>query len=114
MAFISRIYCLNTPNMLRETPRLAIYAGFTPIQRKWRNDVANQIDCPLIQIETDVIVPVEEVSNKEEYAAATIRSKIHKKLDEYIVSQERAKKVLSTAVYIIILEHYMLPQMKWN
>jgi len=36
-------------------------------------------------VESDVIVPVEETSPKEEYAAATIRSKIHRKLNYFLV-----------------------------
>jgi len=52
--------------------------GYLKIQKKWRSDAATKMNCPLIQVETDVIVPVEETSPKEEYAAATIRSKIHK------------------------------------
>jgi deoxyribodipyrimidine photo-lyase len=59
--------------------------GYLGIQRKWREHVAKQIDCSFIQVESDVIVPVEETSPKEEYAAATIRSKIHKKLDHFLV-----------------------------
>jgi deoxyribodipyrimidine photo-lyase len=59
--------------------------GFLRIQRKWRDSAANRMDCPLIQIESDVIVPVEEASPKEEYAATTIRSKIQKKLRYFLV-----------------------------
>ena len=59
--------------------------GYLRIQRQWRNDVANKIDCPLIQVESDVIVPVEEASPKEEYAAATLRPKINKKLIYFLV-----------------------------
>ena len=59
--------------------------GYLRIQKEWRNKAAGLIDCPLIQVETDVIVPVEETSPKEEYAAATIRSKIHRKLRQFLV-----------------------------
>ena len=59
--------------------------GYLRIQRQWREVVANQIDCPLIQVESDVIIPVEEASPKEEYAAATIRPKIYKKLNHFLV-----------------------------
>ena len=58
--------------------------GYLRIQKEWRNYAASRMDCPLIQVESDVIVPVEETSPKEEYAAATIRSKIHKKLDRFL------------------------------
>ena len=59
--------------------------GYLRIQRAWRHDAANRMDCPLIQVESDVIVPVEEVSQKEEYAAATLRPKIHKKLNHFLI-----------------------------
>ena len=50
--------------------------GYLRIQRAWRDDASRKMECPLFQVETDVIVPVEETSPKEEYAAATIRSKL--------------------------------------
>jgi deoxyribodipyrimidine photo-lyase len=59
--------------------------GYLRIQRGWRDDASKKINCPLIQVETDVVVPVEETSIKEEYAAATIRSKIKRKLDAFLV-----------------------------
>ncbi len=59
--------------------------GYLKIQRYWRKIVSDRIDCPLIQVETDVVVPLEEVSSKEEYSAATIRLKIHKKLNQFLV-----------------------------
>ncbi len=59
--------------------------GYLKIQKEWRSDAATKMNCPLIQVETEVIVPVEETSPKEEYAAATIRSKIHIKLNHFLV-----------------------------
>lgn len=38
--------------------------GYLRIQRKWREYAAKNIECPLVQVEGDVIVPVEVVSNK--------------------------------------------------
>ena len=59
--------------------------GYLRIQRQWRRTVAERIDCPLVQIESDAVVPIEETSPKEEYAAATIRPKIHKNLSRFLV-----------------------------
>jgi deoxyribodipyrimidine photo-lyase len=59
--------------------------GYLKIQRAWRDDASKRMDCPLIQVESDVVVPVEEASPKEEYAAATIRPKISKKLNSFLV-----------------------------
>ena len=70
--------------------------GYLKIQKQWRNDAARQMDCPLIQVESDVIVPVEETSPKEEYAAATIRSKIHKNLNHFLVPLKQKDPVIDS------------------
>ncbi|MFC1563638.1 deoxyribodipyrimidine photo-lyase [candidate division KSB1 bacterium] len=59
--------------------------GYLRIQKQWRAYAAKKISCTLIQVESDVVVPVETTSKKEEYAARTIRPKIHKTLDDYLV-----------------------------
>ncbi|MGM0410558.1 MAG: deoxyribodipyrimidine photo-lyase [Bacillota bacterium] len=59
--------------------------------RNWRKEIAENIPSPLIQVESNLIVPVEEASNKEEYAAYTIRKKINKKLDYYLKDLQREK-----------------------
>lgn len=52
-------------------------------QKQWRKDLAqscNQTKTPLIQIESDAVVPVEVASNKPEFAARTLLPKIHRHL----------------------------------
>lgn len=68
--------------------------GYLRIERQWRSHVARRIDCPLIQVETNVIVPIEEVTLKEEFSARTIRPKIHRQLRTYLVPlrKRRIKK----------------------
>jgi deoxyribodipyrimidine photo-lyase len=70
--------------------------GYLKIQKQWRNYVADRIDCPLIQVESDVIVPVEETSPKEEYAAATIRPKIKKKLDAFLIPLKKHEPLIDS------------------
>ncbi len=62
--------------------------GYLQIERRWRERVAERLPCRLVQVESDVVVPVETVSDKEEYAAYTIRPRIHKHLDEFLVGLE--------------------------
>lgn len=59
--------------------------GYLKFQRNWRTHVAETANCPVIQVETDVIVPVEVASPKAEYTAGTFRPKISKKLDDYLM-----------------------------
>jgi deoxyribodipyrimidine photo-lyase len=57
--------------------------GYLKHQRKWRRKVAQKAACLLTQVESDVVVPIDVVSDKAEYAARTIRPKIKKHLDEF-------------------------------
>ncbi|MBN1272726.1 MAG: deoxyribodipyrimidine photo-lyase [Candidatus Aminicenantes bacterium] len=52
--------------------------GYTRIQDRWRREAAAGMGCLLTQVESDVVVPVEETSSKEEFAARSIRPKIKK------------------------------------
>jgi deoxyribodipyrimidine photo-lyase len=63
-------------------------SGFLRIQRQWRKSLAETLDIPLYEIESDVVVPVREASNKEEHAARTIRPKINRIRDAYLVLPE--------------------------
>lgn len=60
--------------------------GYLRHQRTWRQRVAAHAPCRVTQVETDVVVPVEAVSNKREYAARTLRPKLHKRLPEFLVA----------------------------
>ena len=58
--------------------------GYTRVQKEWRRRAAKEIKCAVYGVESDVAVPVETASPKEEYAAATIRKKILKHLPEFL------------------------------
>lgn len=58
--------------------------GYLRIQRRWRKRLAERAKCPVIQVESDVVVPIEEVSDKEEYAARTIRPRIKRLVADYL------------------------------
>ncbi len=63
---------------------IVVDRGYLNIQKKWRDNVSKNIKCPLIQVESDVVVPVEIVSNKEEYAAYTFRPKLNRFIESYL------------------------------
>lgn len=58
--------------------------GYTRHQKRWRDEVADSAKCQVIEVESDVVVPVEVASNKREFAARTIRPKIHKHLKHFL------------------------------
>jgi deoxyribodipyrimidine photo-lyase len=58
--------------------------GYLRHQKQWRRRVAREAPCRVTQVEGDVVVPVETVTDKAEYAARTIRPKIHEHLDRFL------------------------------
>jgi len=75
----------TVPRLARRATLVVTDRGYTRHQRAWRERVAERVECPVIQVETDAIVPVEVASPKEEYAAATLRPKIGRVLLRYMV-----------------------------
>ncbi|MEJ2658599.1 MAG: deoxyribodipyrimidine photo-lyase [Desulfobacterales bacterium] len=70
--------------------------GYLKHQRLWRGQVARKAVCRVVQVESDVIVPVKTVSLKAEYAARTIRPKIQKHLADYLLEPKPVKVRHST------------------
>lgn len=58
--------------------------SYTRHERMWRTQVARCIPCAMMMVETNVVVPVEYVSAKEEYSAATLRRKITPMIVEFV------------------------------
>lgn len=70
--------------------------GYTRFQKVWRENVSENIPCPLIQIESDSIVPVQTASPKEEYSAFTFRKKIQTHLKNFLIPLPTQKPELSS------------------
>lgn len=70
--------------------------GYLRHQRKWRNNVALNAGKRVVQVEGDVVVPVEAVSDKAEYAARTIRPKINRLREDYLDDPGSARPPRST------------------
>ncbi len=64
---------------------LVVDRGYLRVERAWRADLADNAACPVVQVETNVIVPVQTASQKEEYAARTLRPKINRLLSVFTV-----------------------------
>jgi deoxyribodipyrimidine photo-lyase len=75
--------------LLDQAALLVCDVGYTRHQRAWRTMLAQIAACRTVAIEGDVVVPVGTVSTKAEYAARTIRPKIHRHLDRFLVACPR-------------------------
>lgn len=70
--------------------------GYLKHQREWRKELGKNAQQKVVEVEADVIVPVEQVTNKREYAARTIRPKIHRVLADYLENLAPGKPAKST------------------
>jgi deoxyribodipyrimidine photo-lyase len=80
--------------LAKDAALLVMDRGYLKIQRRWRAGVARRVPCAAVEVESDVVIPVEAASNKEEYSAATMRPKIHRRLPDFLVplGKRRVKK----------------------
>jgi len=80
-------------DLAKDSCLIVVDKGYLKIIKQWLKFAAEHVECPLIQVEDNVVVPVEEVSGKEEYSAATIRPKIMKKRQSYLTKLSKTKPV---------------------
>lgn len=65
--------------------------GYLRPQRTWQAAVRERVGCRMVEVETDAVVPVETVSTKHEFAARTIRPKIMRLVEDYLVEHPQPK-----------------------
>jgi len=54
------------------------------IKRQWKSGVCRKLNIPVAEVDTHNIIPCRIASEKQEYAAYTLRPKIHRKLYEFL------------------------------
>lgn len=59
--------------------------GYLRHQVRWRRALVEAAGCPVVQVEGEAVVPVEIASAKPEFAARTIRRKLHTQHERYLV-----------------------------
>lgn len=81
------------PEFVDENSVGALVTDFDPlrIKKKWKDEVVKSIDIPVYEVDAHNIVPCWEASEKQEYAARTIRPKIKDKLSEFLVDYPELK-----------------------
>ncbi|MFP4066414.1 MAG: deoxyribodipyrimidine photo-lyase [Spirochaetaceae bacterium] len=70
--------------LAREAALVICDGAYLPPLRQWRRRLARSVSVPVVEVETDLVVPVEVASDKREYAARTLRPKITPRIDEYL------------------------------
>ncbi len=81
---------IAAPKIIAETARAlkgaALIVDFDPlkVKRKWNAAVAAELSIPIYEVDSRNVVPLWIASNKQEYAARTIRPKVLKLLPAYL------------------------------
>ncbi|GLS73678.1 deoxyribodipyrimidine photo-lyase [Methylobacterium tardum] len=63
---------------------LVLDRGYLAIQKGWYREITAAVTTRIVQVEGDVVVPVETASTKHEYAARTLRPKLNRLWDPFI------------------------------
>ena len=69
----------------QEAAALVVDKVYLHAERTAYKTLLRWVSCPVIQVESNVVIPVETLSDTTEYSAATIRRKAHKHINEYLV-----------------------------
>lgn len=83
-------------SLIKESQASELVADFSPLStpRRWKEEVSRMIDIPFWEVDAHNIIPAWSVSPKQEFAAYTIRPKIHRLLDEYLELPDEPKKLV--------------------
>ncbi|MHC5083621.1 MAG: deoxyribodipyrimidine photo-lyase [Planctomycetota bacterium] len=87
---IKLIICKGAPEeaiaaLCKQADLLITDDGYLRIQQQWRSDLSTSIDCAMYEVTTNVIVPIEQASDKENYSAGTLRPRITKQLEKKLI-----------------------------
>jgi deoxyribodipyrimidine photo-lyase len=84
----------SIPEFIEKNNIKAIVTDFSPLKvsRKWKKDVFQKIDLPFFEVDAHNVIPCWHASDKKEYAAYTIRPKIHRQLSRFMDDFPEVKK----------------------
>jgi deoxyribodipyrimidine photo-lyase len=73
-------------NFHQKNPIAAIFADFDPLRHKriWKEQVISKANFPVWEVDAHNIIPAWLLSEKQEWAAYTIRPKVHRLLPEFL------------------------------
>lgn len=70
--------------------------GYLRHQRLWRRKIIERVELPIVEVEGEVVIPVEFVSSKAEAFARTIRPKIMKNLNFFLEELPEVDPLISS------------------
>lgn len=83
----------NILDVVKDESAIALFCDFSPLREAvaTRMELAQKLTIPVFEVDANNVVPLWLASDKEEFAARTIRPKIHKYLSEFLVEPPPVK-----------------------
>jgi len=87
----------NIVDFVEQTKVASVYFDFNPLSgvRAVQKKIAAKVEVSCKVVDAHNIIPLWVLSDKEEFAAYTIRNKVHKNLEEWLTEPPKLKKQLS-------------------
>lgn len=97
------------PRLVKKLGASCIVTDFNPLKknRQWQEKTVNKLSVPAYEVDAHNIVPCRIVSDKQEFAARTIRPRIQRRLDDFLTEFFEFRKLPYK------LKH-KLPAVDWN
>ncbi|PZO81361.1 MAG: deoxyribodipyrimidine photolyase [Mesorhizobium amorphae] len=71
-------------SLAKKAALLVLDRGYLAIQKQWYREIGEKADLRTIQVEGDVVVPLDIASDRHEFAARTLRPKIRRHLPDFL------------------------------
>ncbi|MCB9840009.1 deoxyribodipyrimidine photo-lyase [Candidatus Nomurabacteria bacterium] len=80
---------ISYKELINELKPTSIFFDFSPLKRprQIQKRLASETNCETVVVDAHNIIPCWHLSDKEEFAAYTIRHKVHKNLERYLLEQ---------------------------
>ncbi|MBE7200207.1 MAG: deoxyribodipyrimidine photo-lyase, partial [Parafilimonas terrae] len=78
-------------DLAKDAALLVLDRGYLAIQKAWYREIAGHVKTRIVQVEGDVVVPVETASKKHEFAARTLRPKLNRLWDPFVAELKPRK-----------------------
>ena len=79
------------PSLAEDAAQVVVDRDYQRDQIKWRSEVSKRLDCRFIQVESNVVVPVQTAAQKEQYSAGVFRPRISRRFDSFLVPLRMSK-----------------------
>ena len=86
--------------LLKDASLTVIDRGYLKINKQWYKKILRKASCPVVQVESNAVIPVETASIKEEYSAATLRRKITPYIDKFLKNADLLVVAVGRANFI--------------